>query len=85
MVDPGDSGVVSYELTIPGGPSGVGDRVVQGRVICRQGAMVLASCSTSLTRRATVGALCQKMLAEITVEPLPPTKLPTSASATETP
>lgn len=64
----GSPEVVGFVETVPASPPGPADRYVQGRVVCRAGALVTAQCSTGINRRDTTGADCKKALDGLTVE-----------------
>ncbi|MBI5548569.1 MAG: hypothetical protein HY901_32195, partial [Deltaproteobacteria bacterium] len=51
VTSPGDPNVVDFQLTVPGSPPGPSDRFVQGRVMCRNGAMAVITCTTGVHRR----------------------------------
>jgi hypothetical protein len=62
---------IDYQLTVPASPPGPYDRLVQGRAMCRNGALAVVTCSTGVKLKAT-GAECQKVLASLTIEALTP-------------
>ncbi len=64
---PGRNDSVDYHLFVPGPVPGPSDRVVVGRVICRDGGLVNLSCSTGKMKKETQAA-CQKVLASLTFE-----------------
>ena len=64
----GSPEVVGFTETVPATPPGPADRFVQGRVVCKAGALVGVQCSTGIARKDTTGADCKKALEALTVE-----------------
>lgn len=61
--------VVDFSAVVPGNPPGPSDRAVAGRVICRDGALAVATCSAGVERPDNRD-VCQKALGTLRVEPL---------------
>jgi hypothetical protein len=62
---------IDYLLTVPASPPGPFNRLVLGRAMCRNGALAVVTCSTGAKRKATE-AVCQKVLASLSIDALTP-------------
>ena len=60
-------GVTDWHLTVPANPPGPSDRYVQGRAMCRAGALAVVTCSTGIARKDTTGVECAKVLASLSI------------------
>jgi hypothetical protein len=63
----GSNDSVDYHLFVPAAVSGPSDRVVVGRVICRDGGLVNLSCSTGKMKTETQAA-CAKVLSSLSFQ-----------------
>jgi hypothetical protein len=73
---PGHTDSLDYHLFVPGPVPGPSDRVVVGRVICRDGGLVNLSCSTGKMKTETQEA-CEKVLASLSFKHIkPPVEAP---------
>lgn len=59
--------VTDWRLTVPASPPGPSDRYVQGRAMCRKGALAVVSCSTGVKRKDSTGLECAKILASLAI------------------
>jgi hypothetical protein len=62
--------VVDWKVTIQASPPGPFNRFVQGRAMCREGALAIVTCSTGVERKSSTGADCAKVLESLNIEGL---------------
>lgn len=87
-VDPKAPEVVDYRfdrLTPPATPPSSGDRFIQGRAVCRDGTLAVASCSTGIARRETTGAVCRRILDSLRIERVQSAPAPGAPAPAPTP
>ena len=78
--------VVEWRITVPASPPGPFNRYVQGRAMCRNGALAVVTCSTGVERKGSTGADCAKVLESLNIEaigapPAPAAPAPAPAPA----
>lgn len=57
-----------YRLTLPATPPGPNDKFVQGRAMCRNGALAFVTCTTGINRRQTTGEECKRVLGSLSID-----------------
>jgi hypothetical protein len=88
VVAPETPNVVTWrlaQLTPPGFVAGPSDRFVTGRVMCREGFLAIVSCSGGVSRKETMGPVCEQIIGSLTIEAESAAQAPGNVSASPDP